>query len=118
MAAIVVVAAGWGLYFFSKSDTGSVTLSWNANSEENIGGYKIYYGEEQRTGKCPKGGYANVVDAGKDTKYEIKNLKRDVTYYFSTTSYNTEGKESCFSDEVSKKVGVLKIPVSLMFWKK
>lgn len=85
--------------------TGKADLSWNQSADENIAGYKIYYGTKPRKGNCPSsGGYEKKIDAGKVTVYKISDLKDKSTYYFSVTSYNTSGKESCFSEEMQKTV--------------
>lgn len=116
VAAVVAVTVLFGLKWGSSNfSTGSLNLSWNASTESNIAGYKIYYGTTKRSGTCPgdnKGGYAEVIILDKDSmkiedgkvKYEINGLKRNTEYHFSTTGYNSEGKESCFSEEVSKMV--------------
>lgn len=83
---------------------GEASLSWNANKEEDIAGYKIYYGTKTRTGNCPFGGYLDKVDVGMATSYKMTNLKKGATYYFSTTSYDKGGRESCFSEEVNKSI--------------
>lgn len=83
---------------------GEATLTWDANKEPNIAGYRIYYDTKKRNDACPPGGYGSIIDAGNNTARKIDDLKKDTTYYFSITSYNTQGKESCFSDEVSKIV--------------
>ena len=111
---IIAILIFLGGSYYIKNSTGSTRLTWDANKEPNIAGYKIYYGTESRTGNCPKGGYENKVDAGNKTDYIIEGLKRNTKYYFSITSYNSEGKESCFSDEVSKKVDI----INWKFWKK
>lgn len=94
---------------FPKRDNllGKANLSWNPSSESDIKGYRIYYGTEKRKGDCPKdGGYGKKVDVGNRTSYQLENLENNSTYYFSVTSYNTSGKESCFSEEMSKTVRV------------
>ena len=111
---IGVVLIFWGGSYYINNSSGSTRLTWDANKEPNIAGYKIYYGTSPRTGNCPKGGYENKADAGNKTDYTIDGLKRNTKYYFSITSYNSEGKESCFSDEVSKKVDI----INWKFWRK
>lgn len=106
---LVLLIAGLVLFGLSrlsigKEKTGTATLSWGSDESGATAGYKVYYGLEKRTDKCPKANYAEVVDAGKGTNFTVENLERGKTYYFSTTSYNKENKESCFSDEVSKKI--------------
>lgn len=99
----IVVLIGAGFFFWLYS--GTATLTWNANTESDLAGYKIYYGATPRTGDCPKeglGGYAKKVDVASSTQYIFKNLKKGETYYFSITSYDKAGNESCFSGELSK----------------
>ncbi len=87
---------------------GSATLSWNANSEADLAGYRIYYGTTARTGSDPKVctmcGYSTKVDVGKVTTYTISNLTNNQTYYFSVSAYDTSNNESLFSAQVSKLV--------------
>ncbi|HCC05132.1 TPA: hypothetical protein DEP58_02385 [Patescibacteria group bacterium] len=93
--------------FFSFTENalaGSVTLKWNANSEQDLAGYKIYYGTVSRTGKCPQGGYSNSINVGNVTTYTLSNLTNNRTYYFSLTAIDTLNNESCFSTQISKKV--------------
>ena len=84
--------------------TGEANLSWNANKEPDLAGYRIYYGTTPRTGNCPSGGYPEKIEVGNTTSYKVEHLKEGETYYFSITSYNKGGKESCFSAEVHKLV--------------
>ena len=90
--------------FANHALAGTATLNWNANTETDLAGYKIYYGTSVRTSACPPGGYANSVNAGKVTSYTFNNLTDGATYYFSVTSYDTSNNESCFSAQVSKAI--------------
>lgn len=87
--------------------SGTATLSWEANTEPDLAGYKIYYGTSPRTGDCPDGGYSEKIEVEKTTTSEkpsfiVKGLEAGKTYYFSVTSRDTSGNESCFQKEVSK----------------
>jgi hypothetical protein len=77
----------------------AVTLAWDANTEADLGGYKIYYGTSRGT-------YPFIVDAGNVTTQTVTNLQESVTYYFSATAYNTAGLESDFSTEISHTITV------------
>ncbi|MEO5755027.1 MAG: fibronectin type III domain-containing protein [Chthoniobacterales bacterium] len=79
---------------------GSVTVSWTANTETNIGGYRLRYG----TVSDP---YSSVVDVP-STSATIKSLKRGVTYTFAATAFNTSGAESEYSIPVSITIGAKK----------
>ena len=71
-----------------------VTLAWDANSEPNIAGYKVYYGTASRA-------YNWYFDVGKVTTYSVTGLTDGSTYYFAATAYDTSGVESTYSSEVS-----------------
>lgn len=75
----------------------TVTLSWDANSEPDIAGYRIHYG----TAADP---YKMTVEVGEPTA-AITNLERGLTYTFAVTAYNTSGAESAYSFPVSYTVG-------------
>jgi hypothetical protein len=79
------------------TSTGTATLSWDANSETNVAGYKVYMGTQS-------GGYGTPLAVGNATTYTIGNLTGGRTYYFSVTAVDTEGTESLHSSEVSKTV--------------
>jgi hypothetical protein len=100
------------LFFFwiDFALAGSSTLQWNANTEIDLAGYKIYYGTTSRTGTDPKTctmcGYSTKIDVGKVTTYTINNLTNSQTYYFSVTAYDTSNNESAFSSQVSKLISM------------
>ena len=80
--------------FIHGSHAAEVTLAWDANSEPNIAGYKIYYGLQSGT-------YSDTVNVGNFTSCVISDLVEGQTYYFAATAYNTVGYESDYSKEVS-----------------
>ncbi len=75
-----------------------VQLAWNANTESNLGGYRIYYGTSS-------GNLSSSVNAGNVTAYTLTGLSLGTTYYFAATAYNTSGSESGFSNIVSATAG-------------
>jgi hypothetical protein len=81
-------------YSIQKAHAAEITLAWDQNSEPDIAGYRIYYGQESRS-------YTNVVDVGNYTSCVIADLEDGETYYFAATAYNTEGYESGYSNEIS-----------------
>ena len=77
-----------------------VDISWNANTEADLAGYKLYYG-------TTSGVYGLPVDVGKVTSYSVTvNPKVTTTYYVTLTAYDMSGNESPKSDEASITVTV------------
>ena len=70
-----------------------VQLSWQANSENDVEGYKIYYGNSA-------GDYRHSVDVSNQTNYRINNLVYGVTLYITVSAYDVHGNESDKSAEV------------------
>ena len=103
---LVSILLVWQLFLRDMQLSGKASITWNASTDSSVTGYKIYYGTQKRTGNCPQGGYTKKIDAGKNTSYQLGNLKDGATYYFSVTSVNSSGKESCFSPEMSKTVKI------------
>ena len=106
--AVVAIVSSTAL-FPNRVSAGTATIRWNANTESDLAGYKVYYGTSPRTGTDPKSctlcGYSTVVNVGNVTSYIFNNLTDGLTYYFSVSSYDTSGNESAFSNpEVSKLI--------------
>jgi hypothetical protein len=71
----------------------SVVVSWDANTETDLLGYKVYYGTSSRS-------YDFVFDVGNMLEYKIDNLSLGITYFFSVTAYDMAYNESSYSAEV------------------
>jgi len=74
----------------------AVILAWDANSEEDLAGYRLHYGYES-------GVYGITIDVGNVTTYEVTGLAVDQDYYFVLTAYDTEDLESDYSNEVLRE---------------
>jgi hypothetical protein len=72
----------------------SVMLSWDANTDANIAGYKVYVGTKSRA-------YSYWVDVGNITSCTVDGLPPRNVYYVAVTAYDQSGAESDFSNEVS-----------------
>ncbi|HPG38509.1 MAG TPA: fibronectin type III domain-containing protein [bacterium] len=79
-----------------SAETGSLVATWNANQEEDLAGYKLYYG----TTSGNRSGWT-VTDVGDTTQYVITNLVLGQTYYVVVTAYDWAGNESAASTEQS-----------------
>jgi len=78
--------------------TGSVTLTWNANSESDLAGYKVYRG-------TASGAYgAPIASLPTGTTQHVSNGLPVGTYFFVITAYDQAGNESAPSPEVSKSI--------------
>lgn len=78
----------------------TVTLGWEPNSESDLAGYKLYYGNSPRT-QAPYT-QAVVINDKAATTWQI-TLDPGV-YYFALTAYDTSGNESGYSAEVSAEI--------------
>src|SRR2546422_2307 len=79
------------------ANAAQVTLAWDANTDPDLAGYKLYYG-------LSSGSYQSSVDVGNDTRYTLPGLLDGRIYYFAATAYNVSQNESGFSNEVSKAI--------------
>ena len=68
-------------------------LVWDANTETDLAGYKVYRGQSS-------GSYDHIVDVGNVTEHQIEGLDPG-TYFYGVTAYNISGTESGFSDEIN-----------------
>ena len=81
------------LIYTTSSYATQVTFEWNANTEQDLAGYIIHQGTSSRD-------YDDSMDVGNWTSVTIANLEDNETYYFAVTAYDTDGKESGYSNEV------------------
>jgi hypothetical protein len=79
--------------------TSSATLTWNANTESDLAGYKIY----RATSSGAYGAPLATISAG-TVSYAATGLQSGNTYFFVVTAYDSAGNESAFSNEVSKSI--------------
>lgn len=87
--------AGSATHTLQVVGTGYVTLEWDANTEPDLAGYRIYVG-------TASGSYGTIpIEAGLATTCTIGRLTNGRTYYFVATALDTAGVESGWSNEVS-----------------
>lgn len=75
--------------------TASVGLSWTANTEADLAGYKVYIGTQSQL-------YNPPITLGTATNYTATNLTSSRTYYFCVSAFDNAGNESPCSTEMSK----------------
>jgi fibronectin type 3 domain-containing protein len=80
-----------------SSMAGSATLNWQPNPENDLDGYRVYYGTSSRS-------YGPPLNVNTATTCTLDKLSDGATYYFAVTAYDTSGNESGFSDEVQKSL--------------
>ena len=81
------------LGYLRSTEALDVTLSWNASSDPQVVGYRLYWGAASHN-------YNNMIDGGNIATASVINLVAGTTYYFAVTDYDASGIESAFSDEV------------------
>lgn len=98
-------AAPIGLSAVATSPT-TVVLSWNANTEPDLAGYKIY-----RDG-------VHIETVGKVTSWTDTTVLPSTTYTYQITAYNTSGQESQRSNPATVTTPDLPTPTGLTaMWK-
>jgi hypothetical protein len=75
---------------------GGVRLEWNPVPDQNVTGYRVYFGTASRTYLQPLGqGLASTA-----TTFTVTDLSGARRYFFAVTATNSLGKESGYSDEI------------------
>lgn len=84
-----------------------VTLQWDANTEPDLGGYKVYFdidsGEPYDWANSP---IMMTLDLDENldphvVEYTVNSLPDGVVWYFAVTAYDTQALESEYSNEVN-----------------
>lgn len=78
-----------------EAKASTISLSWDASTSTNVGGYKIFYGQTS-------GNYPNMIDVGNTTTTIIPNLPEKTEIFIAAKAYNKDRTlESPFSLELS-----------------
>ncbi len=86
--------------FPGQSNSAQVNLAWDPGDQSVaagnpvVAGYKVHYGIASRN-------YPSTIEVGNTTSTTVPNLQDGVTYYFAVTAYDSSGRESPYSNEVS-----------------
>lgn len=74
---------------------GPTQISWNANTESDLAGYKLYIGRATGTYTQP----GSPIDVGLVTTYTY-TVDSAGSWFFALTAYNSAALESSFSSEL------------------
>ena len=87
------------LLFAASAFSADVKLVWDANSETDLAGYKVYRSDTEG-GPYTKTGNNIVVP---ETEFTDRNVPNG-TWYYAVTAFNTGGSESGYSNEVNQTI--------------
>ncbi len=91
---IMVVVLFMGVSFCGVvSAETNVPIAWDANTEEDLAGYKVYRGSVS-------GVYDGYTDVSNNTSYIFEGVPDNQALFISVTAYDSSGNESLFSNEV------------------
>jgi hypothetical protein len=82
------------LVLSSSALAAHIDLAWDRNSEPDVAGYVVYYGNFSKA-------YTESLDVGNTTSVRIAGLSKGTEYFFALTAYDIYDNESDFSAEVS-----------------
>lgn len=107
----ILLAIGLMFGMVGMSYAADTVLTWNANTETDLSGYKIYFAPQACTAQGPLaplvvGG--NPVQVGKVVTYKHLGIPpMDGTMCWEITAFDTSGNESGRSNRVSKDTNVI-----------
>ena len=104
LGTIISAVFASSVLLYSPCCASTVSLSWDANSEPTLAGYRVYYKADSST--LPFDGTAAVegtspVNVHNQTTATISGLDPNKTYFFAVTAYDSSGLESSYSNIVS-----------------
>lgn len=94
---LIITAFIFGVGFFMIPTallSQDIHISWSENTEPDLLGYKLYYGEESRR-------YRYAIPVGKETEFTLSELPEFPTIFFAVTAYDHNGNESDYSEELA-----------------
>jgi hypothetical protein len=89
-AALLLIMYG---FLPSQANAADVTLGWEASTQAQVAGYKLYY----RNG----GSQYKSADVGNVTRYTLQELPEGSTHTFAASAYDSSGNESALSQTLT-----------------
>ena len=77
----------------------SATISWYANTEGDLAGYRVYVGTTSGSYN-----FAGPFEVTNSTSFTVPNLPIGITYFFAVSAFDKTGNESTKSAELSKSL--------------
>ena len=99
---IISLVLGFASFAYAASN---VTFEWDANSESDLAGYRLYQSQASGDYTFGDGNQVATITAGTET-VTISGVA-DGTYYWVLTAYDTDGNESGPSNEVTANLDTL-----------
>jgi hypothetical protein len=96
---LILLLASHGVCFAT-----TVILNWDADTDPNVAGYKVYYQADSSTQPYQGSGAAqgaSPIDVRNQTTARISGLDPNHAYFFAVTSYDVFGTESSYSNPAS-----------------
>ncbi|KPJ76557.1 MAG: hypothetical protein AMJ54_11100 [Deltaproteobacteria bacterium SG8_13] len=96
---LFLLLIGWILLSALPAVAAEVAVAWDPNREEDLAGYRIYWGTQSRV-------YPYSADVGDQTSYTVPNLSEGQIYFFAVTAYDVTQQESDYSAELAFSVPI------------
>jgi type II secretory pathway pseudopilin PulG len=77
---------------------GSLDVTWDANSEADLAGYRVYWGQTSRNSSAYSG---TAMVGAATTAFRITGLQNGIQYYVGVVAVDKSANRSGYSDEVS-----------------
>jgi hypothetical protein len=90
----VTITLAFLILFTAPGIAATLRVSWNANTETDLGGYLLYYGTQSKN-------YSACIDVGNATSYQLTGVQNGTTCYLAVAAYDTSQNDSALSVEQS-----------------
>jgi len=104
LSLLLTVGMLCSMVHLAEADT--VTLGWNPNTETDLAGYRLHYGNNPRA----QATYTQTVPINNRNATTWELTLPDGVYYFALTAVDLAGNESGFSNEVMAEISEVTVP--------